>query len=474
MYIRLLLLSLLLLCQCVHSSTNQLPTIGEPVTIGSTAEEKRIGQAWLRLFRQQAPLNNDPLILEYTEALLARLAKHDPDAGEEFSLVVVNNREINAFAVPGGIIGVNTGLYNYAQTENQFASVMAHELAHLSQRHYSRGQQSRKGQQALNMAALLASLLIAANSDTDAGIAALSASQASFIDRQLKLSRLHEEEADRIGMETLVKAGFDPHGMVDMFEQMQRASLFSSEPPEFLLTHPITARRIADAENRARAYPNRHSASSIDYDLVRARILFSMEETPQQAVQRFESEIRGFSPSEQGSRYGLVLALTAVKDYDKAHTVLSALKQQYPGQAALIIAQSNIDAGNNNLPKALADIKAAWASAPQSQALGIHYAQLLTTNQDYSAALAALNKVQQRRPNDPYLWFHIAEISGLSGDILNLHKARAEYFILNGRFNNAANQLNNILKKFGDDPDAKQHAKQRLADLKIIQKNSKL
>ena len=474
MYIRFLLFSGLLLGQFVYGSTNQLPSIGEPLILGSTAEERRIGQAWLRLFRQQTPLSNDPLVLEYTETLLTRLAKHNPAAGKTFSLIVVRDEKINAFAVPGGIIGVNTGLYNYAQTENQFASVMAHELAHLSQRHYSRGQEKRKGQQIINMAALLASLLIAANSDTDAGLAALTATQASIIDKQLQFSRLYEEEADRIGMETLVKAGFDPHGMANMFEQMQRASQFSTQPPEFLLTHPITARRIADAENRARVYPNRYSASSIEYDLVRARILFNMEKNPQQALQRFESEIRGFSASEQGSQYGLVLALTATKDYDKAQAYLDELKQKYPGQAALIIAQSNIDAGKNNLPKALSDLKTAWEKSPQSYALGVHYGRLLATNQDYSSAVTALSKVQKQRPKDPFVWYHIAEISGLSGDILNLHKARAEYFILYGRFDNAENQLNNILKKFGDQPGAEKHAKQRLADLKVIRKNSKL
>ncbi len=458
----------------VIDTSNQLPSIGQNTSVASTAEEKRLGQTWLRLYRRQVPVTSDPILIEYTENLLNRLAAHNPAAGDEFSLVIARNKNINAFAVPGGIIGVNTGLYAYAQTEGQFASVLAHELAHLSQRHYARGVEQQKGQRLIGMAALLGSLIVAATSGGDAGVAAIQATQAGIIDQQLRFSRSFEEEADRLGMATLIKAGFDPHSMADMFGQMQRASRFSAEPPEFLLTHPVTARRIADAENRAREYANQQSPSSLDYDLVRSRVLFKQEDTPQQAINRFESELKGFSPSEKGSRYGLALALIASKEFERASEVLTPLFEQHPDHPALIIAQADIDAGNNNTPAALSRIRDALAKKPDNYSLKIHYTRLLSANNEYSNAVNILNELRQQRPQDPFVWYHLAELAGLAGDILTLHKARAEYFILYGDFDSSENQLNNLIKKFGDNTNEVAIAKQRLEDLKVLRKTSKL
>lgn len=464
---------ILILTNIVHAN-NELPSIGENVTVSSAKEEKRIGQTWLSLYRRQVPITSDPILVEYTESLLQRLAKYTPAAGEEFSLVITKNNTINAFAVPGGVIGVNTGLYYYAQTEDQFASVLAHELAHLSQRHYARNVAKQKGTQLLNMAALLGSLVIAATSGGDAGIAAISATQAGIIDQRLRFSRLFEEEADRIALNTLVKAGFDPHSMSDMFAQMQRASQFSTKPPEFLLTHPITARRIADAENRARKFPKQFSPSSLNYDLVRSRVVFYQEATSHQAVQRFESEIRGFSPSETGSRYGLVLALIASKQYNRAEEVLKPLLEQYPNHHALILAQSDMEAGNQKLPKALDTIQTALEHSPQSYSLNLQYSRLLTRNNNYSEAVKVLNKMRLQRPKDPYVWYNLAEVAGLSGEILKLHKARAEYFILYGDFDSAEKQLNNLIKKFSDEKSDVASAKQRLLDIDKMREASKL
>ncbi|MFT6388569.1 MAG: putative Zn-dependent protease [Cellvibrionaceae bacterium] len=465
---------LLLTTSTGSSANNGLPSIGKGASAASLAEEKRLGQTWLRLYRRQVPISSDPYLIDYTEALLQRLAKENQAAGDEFSLVIVRNDALNAFAVPGGIIGVNTGLYNYAQTEDQFASVLAHELAHLSQRHYARRVEQQKGQQLLGMAALLGSLIIAATGGGDAGIAAIQATQAGIIDQQLRFSRSFEEEADRIGMTALVNAGFDAHSMADMFQQMQRASQFSSEPPEFLLTHPVTARRIADAENRSRSFPRQNSPSSLDYDLIRSRVLFKQEESPQQAIARFESELKGFSPSKEGSRYGLVLAFIAAKEFDKASSTLKPLFEQFPEHPNLISAQADIDAGNKNLNVAIARIETALEKNPNSYPLNSHYSRLLATNSDFNKATDVLNSLRLQRPQDPFVWYQLAEIAGLAGDILTLHKARAEYFILYGDFDSADNQLNNIIKKFSQNKNEVSIAKQRLKELKRLRETSVL
>ena len=469
------------------SGDNPLPALGDR-SLTATREEQRLGEAWLRLYRRQVPINSDPLLTEYTEDLLQKIARHNPDAGDTLSLVIVNNPALNAFAVPGGIIGINTGLFQYARTEDQFASVLAHELAHLSQRHYARGVEQQQGRQTLGMAALLASLVIAATSGGDAGVAAIQATQAGIIDSQLRFSRAFEQEADRVGMTTLVKAGFDPHAMAGMFEQMQRATRFSTEPPEFLLTHPITARRIADAANRARNYSrddyprDNYSRRTHDqqdtsadpiYHFMRSRVLFYREETPQEAIRRFESELRGFSPSAVGSRYGLVLALTAARQYKRAREMLAPMLERYPDSTALIIAQTSIDAGRKQLERGLARIKTAMERNPGSYALKRHYSHLLTKKRDYTTATAVLNELRQQRPEDPSVWYHLAELAGRSGDILTLHKARAEYFILYGDFDRADNQLDNLIAKFKGNTREVAEAQRRKEDLKVLRKESR-
>jgi predicted Zn-dependent protease len=458
----------------VDFSPTPLPSIGKTASAASKAEEKRLGQAWLRYFRGQVPTSSDPLLIEYTEGLLNHLSQFNPAAGDELSLVIVEDRSINAFAVPGGVIGVNTGLYAYAESEAQFASVLAHELAHLSQRHYARGIEQQKGQAVFNAAALLGSILIAAAGSGEAGIAALQATQAGIIDRQLRFSRDFEQEADRIGMDTLIDAGFNPHSMADMFEQIQRSTRFSAKPPEFLLTHPVTAKRIADAENRARSHPSNTPTSSLDYDLMRARVLLDSEPTPQQAINRFESELRGFSASETGTRYGLALAYIAAKEFDTAQKLMTQLLEQHPNHQALIIAQSDIDAGSQQLSEAINLIQQALVETPDSYSLNMQLSRLFATNNAYRKSVGVLTKLSLKRPSDVSIWFNLAEYAGLAGDILALHKARTEFFLLRANFDSAENQVNNIIKKFGNNTIELAKAKQRLVDIKKLRENSKI
>ena len=163
----------------VIADTIKLPSIGSSSGNSiSTQEEYRLGQEWLRLFRRQSPIINDPIINHYVENLLARLTSHSPLHQQQLSVIVVDNPMLNAFAVPGGVIGVHTGLFAFADNEQQFASVLSHELAHLSQRHYARSLQQQRSQTIPTMAALLASLVVLATTDGDAGIAALTATQA--------------------------------------------------------------------------------------------------------------------------------------------------------------------------------------------------------------------------------------------------------------------------------------------------------
>ncbi|MDB4261580.1 M48 family metalloprotease, partial [bacterium] len=227
---------ILFIASASQSEELKLPKLGESSTSMFSAEfEHQLGRAWLRFFRAQVPTVDDPLLFDYLENLIYKLVTHSKLEDRRIELVIVDNPTINAFAVPGGIIGIHNGLLVWAQTEDELATVLAHEVAHLSQRHFSRGVEFQKKQQPVTVAAMLASLVLMATAGSDVGMAALSATQAAAQDASLRYSRGNEQEADRVGMQTLVDAGMDPHAAPAMFERMLQASRYSSgnRMPEF-------------------------------------------------------------------------------------------------------------------------------------------------------------------------------------------------------------------------------------------------
>jgi predicted Zn-dependent protease len=306
----------------------KLPNLGESSTSLFSAEyEYQLGRTWLRMFRGQVPTVNDPLLFDYLEGLIFDLVNHSQLKDRRVDLVVVDNAAINAFAVPGGVIGVHNGLLLYAQTEDELATVLAHEIAHLSQRHFSRRVEFQKKQQPLTLASMIAGLALMAAAGGDAGIAALSAAQAAAQDSALRYSRSNEAEADRVAMQTLVAAGRNPHAAPSMFERMLQASRYATgqRVPEFLRTHPLSENRIADTRNRARQYPKKIQAPDLKYQLMRARVVNQLADTPEEAIGKFRSELTGSPQSTTAARYGLVLALTDAGRPDEAALELDGI-----------------------------------------------------------------------------------------------------------------------------------------------------
>lgn len=439
------------------------------------SEEIRIGSAWLKQYRRQAPITYDPILNEYIEQLTDRLLKHSDVQYPSISLVVAKNRTLNAFAVPGGIVGIHTGLLEHARTEQQLASVIAHELAHLRQRHYARGRAKQKQQSLTTMAALLASLVLIASSDSDAGEAALTATQAYAIDQQLRFSRAFEREADRIGMNILVKANMSPHATTDMFEEMERVSRYSSQAPEFLLTHPLTTNRMVDAINLARQYPRTNAPDNIDYQLVRARALLSTQTTPQQAIQRFKNELTGFSSSIETSRYGLALSLIDNKEFQTAKVELEKLLAKHPDNLILQMTLSDTLAGTGQAQEAIALIEKLINQHSDYYPLKLQLSHLHNAQKNYAGSTKILSELSSLRPQDPGVWYQLAETAGLANQISLLHKARAEYFILHANFSNAEQQLKSLLEREKDSNSTLYtEAKNRLIELEQIKTSSKI
>jgi predicted Zn-dependent protease len=455
----------------------QLPSLGESSAgLISPSEEYALGQDLLRAYRAALPTSQDPFIEVYLAQLLQKITPYSDLSDKRLELIVLNSPTLNAFAAPGGIVGVNTGTFLTAQNEPQLASILAHELAHLSQRHYARRLQQQKASTTVGLAALLASLIVVAAGNSDVGIAAIPAIQAASIESSLRFSRDMETEADRIGMQTLVSAGFDPHAMTGMFEQMLKATRYRTKVPEFLLTHPITERRIADAASRAQRYPQRPAESDEEYQMLRARVMVQFESNSAQAAKRFAEEIGRFQTmSPLTAHYGLVLARTRHGDIAGARQALEKLKTMTRNVSILAVAEADIAAKEQNWDQAIDILRSGLNRQPSNHPMNVRLAEILMEAGRYPQCEALLAEHVKRHPDNAYVWYLLAEVHGLAGHILDVHKARAEYFLLKGIYDKAEIQLRNALRLIDEnDFQARARIDQRLLDVRKMRESSRL
>lgn len=447
---RALLLTLALLSALPAAATEEasLPALGDASGgIVSPDDEYRLGRAWLRELRAQAPLVYDPLVLDYTERMAYQLAFHSALDAPILDVSVVDAPDINAFAVPGGIVGINTGLYLSAETESEFASVVAHELGHLSQRHFARQMQQQKNSQWAYLGAMLASIALASQ-NSEAGYAAAMSTQAAAVQNQLRYTRQFEQEADRLGMQTLVRAGLDPHAMPRFFERLQRTTRIGPVP-EFLLTHPLTESRISDTRNRASQYPEKLQQDTLDYQLIRTRLQIRYLGDVPAAVAEIERALTHTNANtarEQSYRYGLSLALLRQRKFDEARTALSPLLQAHPGRIEYLYTSGEIELAAGKPEQARATLRQAIALNPDNYPLSLLTAQILIRTGDVQEAIQLLNHQSQRRPDDPLVWSRLADGYSAAQDAIGVHRSKAEWLFLTGDTNKAVEQLGHALK----------------------------
>jgi len=420
---------------------SSLPDFGGGHAV-SLSQEYYLGRAWLMSFRRQAPVLNDPPLEDYIENLVYRLAATSQLQERRLELVLVNNKSINAFAVPGGVVGVHNGLVLQAESEAQLASVLGHELAHLSQRHFSRGVENQQKSSAMAMAGLLGGLVAIAAGGGEAGMAAVMGSQAAAQSSQLRYSRLHEQEADRIGMQNVAAAGMDPLGAAGMFTVMQRESRrYGARPPEFLMSHPLTESRIADARNRAREYPVRMYQDNPEFQLMRSRVELSFIEDPADAVIHFRKKRADGGKNAVAAQYGLILALTKNGEFKEAKTLLKPMREFAPTNMIYGMAEADIYIEEENYDAAIAMLEKGLGLVPGNHPITMLLGKAYFRAGRYADADALLSKHSRNKPTNAYLWYVLSEVQGLAGNTFGLHQSRAEYFALNGAMKPALQNL---------------------------------
>ena len=442
---------LILVSSNLSSSEEDLPIIGDSSSsVISIASEYNLGRLYMAQLRRTLPEYIDPVSQDYSEHLVYRLSEFSELSDRRLEIALIDEKSVNAFAAPGGIIGINAGLIFHADTEGQLASVLSHELAHLSQRHFARRMQRQKDRSLANSLMILGSIALAgATSNPNA----LLVGQQAITQQNLSFSRGDEQEADRIGFKNMVSAGFDPKSTSYMFEKLQSLSRLSgSNELEFLRSHPLTKNRIADAQSRAQGFENKDYRNSLDYDLVRNRTIVHFSEVPRQAVTIFQKELTDSSDEREKleAYYGLALAYSRDNKHSQAlNSMRQALEMDSENLMLQIgLLELHIEAENYFEAEALAS--SLLSTNPYNYPISMLYNRVLMNKGDYKLGEKILKDLTLKRPKDPQVWYWLAEVQGLDKNVIGLHLSRAEYFFLTGSYETSIKHLRMALDLTGN------------------------
>ncbi len=433
-----------------YADPQNLPDLGDAsAMVLSPHEERKLGEQLMRQIRGSLEFVDDPEITQYLQGLGQRLAGHSGASGPTFEFFAIADPTINAFAMPGGFIGMHTGLLLTAQSESEVAAVLAHEIAHITQRHIQRmiAESQRTSKQVL--AALLAGIVLAGSGQGQAGEAAIALATAGGIQKQLNFTRAHEEEADRVGMQILAASGLDPRAMPAFFERLQAwGRLNESNLPEFLRSHPITTARIAESRDRAERYKYQQIPDSIEFHRVRAKLRATAKGDANELARTFEQNLAaGKYRNLEAERYAYALALLRAQRYDTARRIASALLHERPDALSYLVLRAEIELSAGDSARGLRYYAEASSKFPTSIVLTRYHASALLKTGRPRDAKELIQKALSQYPDDPVLHKMLATAAGESGELFEAHRALAAHYYLNGNASAALQQLH-IAKRF--------------------------
>lgn len=422
-----------------------LPDIGSPAsTTLSLADEYRIGLMIVRQLRDAGQLVEDPEVNEYIQAVGQRLASHAHEGAHRFNFFVVNDAAINAFALPGGFIGINAGLLTATRSESELAGVLAHEIAHVTQRHIARSIQAAGRANMASAAAMLAAVIIGATTGmpADALLGTVTAAQGLAAQQQINFTRANESEADRVGVGLMAAAGFDPMGMPSFFWTMQqRTGSAGANIPPLLRTHPVTTERIAETRDRVEQLGRRNSEDSTGYGLVRERLRVQM--LPPEADFRglYADAASADLPSTDARRYGRALALVAAGAPTEAVPILADLRERHPDVTLYHAALGQAQLAAGEVAQSRRTLAEAQRLFPRNVPITVRYAETLMRSGEKKLAHEILLDLFNNVVPTPEQARFIALVASAAGDTADAHHYMAEYHLMSGDLQMAIDQL---------------------------------
>jgi len=452
-----------------YVTANELPDLGDvSATVMSPLQEQAIAEQIMREVAISDDVLRDVEVTDYLQALGARLVANGPEKQQKFHFFVVQDRSINAFAMPGGVIGVHTGLILGANSESELASVLGHEIGHVTQRHLARMLAAQKTDTLKNIAGLALALLVS-RSNPQLASGAFTTVSAISVQNQLDYTREHEREADRIGLQILDSGGFDVRAMPNFFATLQRGSRFSEgSAPSFLRTHPLSSERMADVANRVEQMPYRQVTDSVEFHYVRAK-LRAIHSAPEAAIGVFEQNIREQRYSnEAAEHYGLAVALLRKNAFPQLEKELAWLKKSAPPHAMIESLSARLEVARNNPQNAAKKYAAALERYPDNRALIYGYAEhFLAIKQPDNAVRLVLAK-QNLYVDDPYLYDLLAKAYTMQNKVLLSHQAQSEAYYRKYDLARAIEQMDLATKANDGDFYQKSIVEARLKQLRLM------
>ena len=421
----------------------ELPDMGDSAgALISPAEEKQYGEAFFRSLHSQVEINQDSEIQDYIQTIGEKLVANSDTPSYPFHFFVVLENDINAFAGPGGYIGVNSGLILMTEAESELASVMAHEIAHVTQRHLYRSYESSSRLSIPMAAATLGAILLGTQSAA-AGQAAIMAIQAGSVQFQIDFTREHEAEADRVGMQTLSNSTYDPRSMPTFFERLQQSTRYAGQNiPEFLRTHPVTASRISDSRGRADNYPYKQYPDSLTYQLIKTKlhVLLSKNDNEIHAILQARLN-QGLSEQRTVAQYGLGLFALKTQNFVEAEAIFQGLIKNNPEQSHYAAALARTALESSNYKLALTRYQKLIAQFPDNNAMRLEYVSALLKTGDPNMAKNVLLSLSLKTQKLPIFSQLLAQTYGDLNQPAESHRYLADYYFAIGETQQAILQL---------------------------------
>ncbi|ENU24488.1 hypothetical protein F993_00730 [Acinetobacter proteolyticus] len=412
-----------------HSAgQTEVPEIGSGIGLLDQQKEKFIGEKVYREVHRQMPTVQDAWLEDQFFQVFSGILSQT-QLGQPIGLVIIKDPQINAFAVPGGLFALNTGLITSAKNLDEIAGVMAHEIAHVSQRHYSRSQEAFKGQGLLALAGILVGAAIASQADGNAGAAVMMGTQAALMDKQLSYSRNQEREADRIGMQFMYAAGYNPQSMADYFETMHRATSRVSFLPDFWFTHPLTTERMSEARLRANQLPKvKSKIYDLDFEILKLYTLVVSNQATELQLQSLANQ------KSTAAQLALSKFYLEQGDYAQAQANLDLVKTKLKNHVLIPLIQADIYLGQNKFDQAYATINPIQKTMPENRALSYKLAEVLIRQGQIAQAQALVQRFIHKNQRDIEGWQLLQQATNLDKSsplqAVNVlgYRAEAEYW----------------------------------------------
>jgi len=447
-----------------------LPAIGNDTSSRfSEAEETLLGETFMRQVRLELPVSDDPETSSYIQNLGYQLISNSEFYNRHFQFFIVHNPNINAFAGPNGYIGINAGLILASSDESELASVMAHEIAHVTQRHLERSFDKNENMSLPTAAAILTAIVLGSTANINLTEAAIFATIAANYEQQLSFSRTHELEADHVGMQILAQSSFDPHGMPGFFEKLQQANrLGDSQVPEFLSTHPVTTKRIAESRNRASNYQIKNKPNSQAFHLTKAKLRVTTNSNLEQLTKRIEAELdEGSYQNKVAQIYSYAHALMRTNKLDKAREQANRLIELDTDRIQYAALRANIEIEDQKFEAGFKIFENALQLNPGNPTLSLHYADALLIQKQAAKAKQVLKSIKNYTITPTYLQL-LAKAEGESGNPGASHQVLAEYFLMYDLIPSAINHLKQAMEEKDTSESEKQQILTRIKEIKEI------